>query len=89
MSSEELQQILMISDDEVSIDSEEELLFDKKTHRNGVANGSINGALNLNKMEDSNLWQNLFFLVFIGLGMFSHLSNFNSTLIVDSASMLE
>ena len=45
----------MISDDEVSIDSEEELLFDKKTHRNGVANGSINGALNLNKMEDSNL----------------------------------
>ena len=55
MSSEELQKILMISDDEVSIESEEELLFDKKTHKNGSLNNSINGSVDFNKLQDSNL----------------------------------
>ena len=55
MSSEELQQILMISDDEVSIEFEEELLFDKKSHKNGSLNNSINGSVDFNKLQDSNL----------------------------------
>ena len=50
MSSEELQQILMISDDEVSIDSEENLLFDKKSHRNGSLNKTINGSVDFKQI---------------------------------------
>ena len=45
----------MISDDEVSIESEEELLFDKKTYKNGSLNNSINGSVDFNKLQDSNL----------------------------------